>query len=274
MIKFGEEKDIMATQNQNYLLTDQYKDGSNFKARTDLYRFSKKPYGFTVWIFDHFKLPEGSNILEIGCGPGGFWAINRKRIPESWKITLTDFSSGMLEEARNRLGDDRFSYQVADAQDLPFPDASFDAVLANRMLYHVPDLPRTFREIQRVLKPGGCLYATTLGREYFKEVFKDLLIHYWPEIPLKGSESRQFIMENGQEKMAPFFTNITSEIYKEELIVTEAEPLSDFILSLGDLLLPKEKRDSLPEFLRQEFASRGPIHITSVKGIFLAYKSA
>ena len=55
--------------------------------------------------------------------------------------------------------------QVADVEGLPFPDSQFDAVLANRVLYPVPDLGRGLQEIVRVLRPGGCLVAVTYSSD-------------------------------------------------------------------------------------------------------------
>jgi ubiquinone/menaquinone biosynthesis C-methylase UbiE len=87
--------------NQNYLLHDQYKDSSNFSARVELHRrFSTNKYGWHRWVFDHIKAAPDSNVLELGCGPGLLWRANRDRIPDDWHITLSDFSPGMLQEAR------------------------------------------------------------------------------------------------------------------------------------------------------------------------------
>src|SRR5215469_9881293 len=97
---------------QQYLLHSQYKDGTNYDARVELSRrFSVNKYGFNRWIFDHFKLNEGSKILELGSGLGLLWLGNRRRIPASWLITLTDFSPGMLQESRQRLGEECFAYE-------------------------------------------------------------------------------------------------------------------------------------------------------------------
>jgi ubiquinone/menaquinone biosynthesis C-methylase UbiE len=73
-------------------------------------------------------------VLEVGCGDGNIWRENLDRIPPGWRLTLTDFSPGMVDAARAVLGD-RAEYAVADVQELPFSDASFDAVIANHMLF-------------------------------------------------------------------------------------------------------------------------------------------
>ncbi len=147
-------------------MADQYGDASNLNARIALHeRFSANAYGWPRWVFDQLDLPDESHLLEIGCGAGGLWADNLDRIPAGWEITLTDASPGMLAEAQRNLSiQRRFAFRLADAQKLPFEDGAFDAVIANHMLYHVPDRPRAFSEIARVLRDGGTLYAATYAR--------------------------------------------------------------------------------------------------------------
>lgn len=56
---------------QNYLLTQQYHDGSRLTARASLHaRFRTNDYGWFRWLFDHLRLPPQSRILELGCGLG------------------------------------------------------------------------------------------------------------------------------------------------------------------------------------------------------------
>jgi ubiquinone/menaquinone biosynthesis C-methylase UbiE len=259
---------------QSYLLNSQYKDATNFNARVDLHRrFSVNPYGWQHWVFDQFNLGEGSKLLELGCGPGMLWLSNRNRIPASWQIILSDFSPGMLQEARKLLGEERFSYEVADAQALPFADESFEAVIANHMLYHVPDLPRALAEIRRVLKQDGRFYATTVGREHMREldelVFKAQLSIRWRRF---GQHST-FTLENGQEALAPFFTQVTVHTYEDALEVTEAEPLVAYALSSRmEASLTSEKREAFTSLVRQELAAQGTLHMTKASGMFEALK--
>ncbi len=264
-----------AYRDQTYLLNEQYKDATNFSARVALNRrFSVNRYGFHHWVFDHFQLDEGSKLLELGCGPGGLWLGNQERIPTNWQITLTDFSPGMLQEARKRLGEEHFAYEVADAQALPFADASFDAVIANHMLYHIPDLPQALLAIRRVLKPAGRFYASTFGREDMHEL-DELVWKHWPTFPWKSTgKSAPFILENGQEVLAPFFAQVTLHTYENALEVTEAEPLAAYVFSgkIGSLL-SSEKREALTDMFRQELAERGSIHNTKASGLFEAQKA-
>jgi SAM-dependent methyltransferase len=96
------------------------------------------------------------HALELGCGTG-FFLLNLMQGGIAKKGTVTDLSPGMVEVAvRNGegLGLD-VEGRVADAETIPMPDASVDLVVGHAVLHHIPDLDRAFREILRVLKPGG-----------------------------------------------------------------------------------------------------------------------
>jgi SAM-dependent methyltransferase len=94
--------------------------------------------------------------LEVGAGTG-YFSLNLLRAGIVRQATCTDISPGMvraLSANAERLG---LAVRTAraDAESLPFPDASFDLVLGHAVLHHLPDLQRAFREFHRVLEPGG-----------------------------------------------------------------------------------------------------------------------
>jgi ubiquinone/menaquinone biosynthesis C-methylase UbiE len=94
--------------------------------------------------------------LEIGSGTG-YFTLNLMRAGVIGRATCSDISPGMLAALSanaQRLGLD-VTTAPADAESLPFPDASFDLVLGHAVLHHIPDLPRAWREFARVLRPGG-----------------------------------------------------------------------------------------------------------------------
>ncbi len=149
----------------------QYGSAANLDARISLHRrFGTDEEPLPRWIFGQLDLPPAAEILKLGCGPGLLWAENGERIPHGWAITLTDASAGMVREAKERLGSGRLTFRVADAQEIPFEDRAFDAVLANHMLYHVPDIPRVLSEVARVLRSGGRLYAATNRAGHMREL--------------------------------------------------------------------------------------------------------
>jgi ubiquinone/menaquinone biosynthesis C-methylase UbiE len=256
---------------QTYLLARQYHNGSNLEARIALHaRFSTNTYGWYAWLFDHLHLPPRSRILELGCGTGRFWLANVDRIPEGWDVTLSDFSPGMLREAQQTLRDGRrpFAFAVVDAQAIPYEDECFDGVIANHMLYHVPDRPKAFAEIRRVLRPGGRLYAATNGQAHLRE-----LNDFLPERTSDFGREYGFHLENGRDQMAPWFSTIALHRYDDALIVTEAEPLIAFLLSTRIAsTLDDDARAELVGRVEQELAAHGAIHITKDSGLFEAWK--
>jgi ubiquinone/menaquinone biosynthesis C-methylase UbiE len=94
--------------------------------------------------------------LEIGAGTG-FFLLNLKQAGVLSDGAVSDISPGMVEAARRNAEALGFSIEggVADAESLPYEDASFDLVVGHAVLHHIPDVELAFRESLRVLKPGG-----------------------------------------------------------------------------------------------------------------------
>jgi ubiquinone/menaquinone biosynthesis C-methylase UbiE len=94
--------------------------------------------------------------LEIGAGTG-YFSLNLMQAGVIREAVCTDISRGMLDELERSAA--RLGIEVGtarcDAQDLPFPDDSFDLVFGHAVLHHLPDLDAAFREFRRVLRPGG-----------------------------------------------------------------------------------------------------------------------
>jgi SAM-dependent methyltransferase len=260
---------------QHYMLTDQYKTASKLGARIQLHeRFSTNPANLQHWVFDQLDLVPGARILELGCGPGTLWQKNLERIPHNWKITLSDFSAGMVQEIQRNLpvDDQRFSFQIVDAQAIPFDDNSFDAVLANHMLYHVPDLSQAFSEIRRVLHPLGKFFATTNGSEHLSEIRMFMQRSgFGDSNGVMGFEDGAFRLENGLELLASWFSQVELRRFEGDLAVTESEPIVAFILaSVKPESIDEQKVKTLRTLIDQELAREGFVHIKKDTGIFIA----
>ena len=110
-------------------------------------------------------------VLEVGCGSGDF-ALHLAG--QARTVTAVDFSPAAIEIAQKKRTDvtANVTFQVADAQALPFPDGSFDVIFSCECLEHVPDPRRALAEMQRVLRPGGRLILTT-------ENYSNGVLLYW-----------------------------------------------------------------------------------------------
>lgn len=258
-----------------YLKTEQYRDSSNLDARLEIHRhFSTNSYGWFHWIFDTLeKLPSNAAILELGCGPAYLWRDCIERVPSNWTITLSDLSPGMVDAAwRNLVVTGRaFNFEEIDAQSIPYPDNSFDAVIANHMLYHVPDRAKAIREVRRVLKPGGHFIATTVGQCHLYELGV-WLQHAHLEKSFEEF-SRSFTLENGIEQLKPFFSQVTMTRYDDNLEVTEVEPVIAYIRS--SIHISQLSEDAILEIrqeLEKQLQEKGSIFIRKDSGLFEAIK--
>ncbi len=109
---------------------------------------------FLRWL----DAPAGLNWLDVGCGTGALSATILATT-EPARILGVDPADGFLATARSRFGDERVSFQHADAQALPVPDRSVDVVVSGLALNFVPDPQRAVAEFARVVKPGGTAAA-------------------------------------------------------------------------------------------------------------------
>jgi ubiquinone/menaquinone biosynthesis C-methylase UbiE len=238
---------------------EQYATNANLRSRIALHdRYSRSPVHYPHWIFGGYDFDDGADVLEVGCGDANIWRESLDRIPPGWRLTLTDFSAGMVDAACAVLGE-RAEYAVADVQELPFPDASFDAVIANHMLFHVEDRPRALGELARVLRPGGAFRATTIGLDHLRELRE--LVPPPPDSQWARTRER-FTIEQVEEELAPFFVDVVVEPVPgpQDLEVTELEPLLDFVRSRGDV--SEQELEPLREAAEKDIAEQGYFRVS------------
>lgn len=260
-------------------LKEEYKDGARLGQRINLHDlFSVNQYGWYPWVFDQFQLPANAQLLELGCGPGLLWQRNSERILKEWQIILSDFSAGMLAQARRNLQAIRpFNFAGVEAQAIPFPDNSLDAVIANHMLYHVPDRDRAYGEIHRVLKPGGLLYAATNGQFTMRQ-YDELIARFSPEAPQKHKSGEadipqdHFYLENGYLELSRWFSPVTERRYEDALVVTAAEPLVAYVESSG--YLRGQQLLNLRQHVEEVINTQGALGINKIAGILIATKGS
>ena len=215
-------------------LKNQYQNASNISSRINLHSlYAQNPKGWFPWIYEQCQIRPGMKILEVGCGDGTLWLQNKDRLPADIQVALSDVSEGMLRDARRALGteDARFDFQVLDCQQIPYPENTFDLVVANHVLFYCDDLQTALAEIRRVLKPEGWLVCSTYGHDHMKEV-SELVQEFDEHIVLAADKLyEKFGRENGTEILSSYFFDIEWRTYEDCLIVPEPEPLISYILS-------------------------------------------
>lgn len=257
------------------LRCEQYASAGNLNARRALHaRFSTNPYGWQRWVFDRLLDLRPTDVLEVGSGPGTLWHDNLDRLPAGWRIVLSDFSDGMIGTARSSLAaHGAFRFAVFDVLHLAAAGAAFDCAVANHMLYHVPDRLQALREIARVLRPGGTLIAATNGESHLLELNQLARRHGFD---MESLDSAPFTLQNGAEQLHHVFADVSCERYDDDLRVTDAGVLVDYIRSCapitgaeGDAI--DAMRAEIDERIGREgcFAIRKEVGIFSAKGPIL-----
>jgi SAM-dependent methyltransferase len=254
-------------------LKEQYKDSSNFRKRTALHaRFGTNRYSFYRWVFDQFDLANVRSILELGCGPGSLWQQNIDRLPRDSAIVVSDFSAGMVREARANIGASagRLQFCQLDASALPFKPATLDAIVAMLMLYHVDDRPTALRGIRSALRTGGTLYASTMGYSHLRELREIASRVFGPERLARSSE--RFGLETGYDQLKAVFANVEVRRYESSMRVTEAQPVIDYFLSTSRMRqIPAARMEAVRQELEREITRQnGGIAVTTDLGLLIA----
>lgn len=110
-------------------------------------------------------IPVGATVLDLGCGAGLDSLIAAQRVGSKGRVIGVDFSEAMLARARQaveEVGIDNVEYRHADAEKLPIEDGLTDVALVNGIFNLNPKRDAIFRELVRVVRKGGALYAAEL----------------------------------------------------------------------------------------------------------------
>jgi len=123
-------------------------------------------------------IKKGHHVLDLGSGAGNDCFVARAMVGESGKVTGIDFTEAMIEKAlenNQKLGYTNVEFMQGDIEAMPLPDDLFDVVISNCVLNLVPDKEKAFKEIYRVLKPGGhfCVSDVVLSGHLPEKIKQD-----------------------------------------------------------------------------------------------------
>lgn len=254
----------------------QYNTPNLLNDRINLWRFGLNPQPLTRWIFSHLQLKEHEEILELGCGTGKLWVDNYTQVPNTCKIILSDFSERMLDDAKMNLREINLNikFENINAEKIPYPEHTFDLIVADHMLYHVPDLSKALSEISRTLKQDGNFISTTNSVQHMSEL-DSFLLKFNLHKQDRQKKFSEFHLETGRDIMEPYFSKIDCYEYINPVEIYEVTPLLIYIKSM----FPKEK---YPDFQLKEADIQNAIQsiivtdkkfkITGISGLFEAKK--
>ncbi len=254
-------------------IVEQYKNSNNLNVRISLHdQFSTNKTGWFNWLFNRIDFSKVNRLLEIGCGNGKLWE-NRNIDLRNREIFLSDISEGMVHEVRKKLGKD-YNCIVADCQVIPFKDGYFDAVIANHVLFYIQNLDKGLSEVCRVLKDNGIFYCSTYGKHHMIEI-TELVQSFDPRVELsQNSLYDVFGIENGEIILKKYFKSVQFVPYEDSLIVNQAQPLVDYIMSChgnqNEILGPKLRK--FKSYVDDKINKDKEITITKQAGLFICEK--
>lgn len=264
---------LVQLSNEETNIIEQYKNAKNLNDRISLHeKYSTNKQGWFNWLFEKIDFSKVNRLLELGCGNGKLWQENKIDL-RNREIFLSDISDGMVDEVRNKLGSN-FNCIVVNAEKIPFKDAYFDTIIANHVLFYLNDLNQGLKEIDRVLRPNGVFYCSTYGKEHMKEI-TELVQNFDSRINLSNhSLYNIFGLENGEEILKHYFSNVQRLEYPDSLEITESKPLIDYIMSChgnqNEILAPRLAE--FKEYIESILNKNDKIVVTKQAGLFIGHK--
>lgn len=256
----------------------QYKTKDNLDIRFQTHRqYTQPKIDFVTWVIDQSSWTGSEIVLDVGSGSGNYVTAVQKR---AHLYIAGDLSVGMLASI-----DPSISRIQLDAQRLPMAETSVDVVLANHMLYHVPNLGECLRQIHRVLRADGRLIAATNSRNNMAEL-RHLIMgigrKYDKNLTLSIEQLNLvtgFNLENGHRLLQPYFSKVDRFELNSALVFPSAEPVLAYMSSMQEYymsFIPIEANwDDIVVHLRQRLQSHlgqnEAYRVNKKMGVFICY---
>lgn len=263
------------------LTAHQYATPDHLSVRQRTHQlYGETPFDLPQIVLDQITWRGDEWVVDVGAGTGLYASPTLAR---TGRYVAGDLSAGILaaippEVQRVNL----------DAQQLPVARQAVDVLLANHMLYHVPDQAAALREFARVLRPGGVVLAATNSdhnmpqlQHVLQQAFTDLagvdLPATWLEAP-----TRRFSLENGGALLATVFDPVQRVDFSSDLLFPAPEPVIAYLASSVrdwvERFRPHQVTwpalaDALQRRLRRHIADHGVFRVTRQAGVFVAYRS-
>jgi ubiquinone/menaquinone biosynthesis C-methylase UbiE len=257
---------------------------SDLLARIDIH----SKYGsrnIDDWMLHLLNVPQGSKILDVGCGSGKQCFLFLGALKGQAEITGGDVSTELLLKANQenaKKGDPIRFMELDFNQRFPFEQNQFDLVTACFTIYYAAGIPFTFKEMHRVLKPGGRLFTTgpmPENKQLFYEIIQAATGKPIPPMPGSSRYSSQIL-----STMQGLFSQVEVHIFENPLVFDTVEPflaythasLSEDRRLWKDLFDGPDAFERVMQQISVEAARRlqqdGKLVMTKVVGGFIATK--
>jgi ubiquinone/menaquinone biosynthesis C-methylase UbiE len=249
------------------------------ETRVRLYDYSTGKQTFFQWQAGMLPSMRDKSVLELGCGNGAIW----RELLFRWKqcsLKLTDIADDVLKAAETSLEPlkdmtDGLSFEAVDFNNLTFADESFDIILANHNLFYAKDVNAVIEKISSLLKPGGMIICSTIGKDHLHELVT-LLRNHKTDLPWGAEEwADRFGLENGAHLLMRHFNHVDQFEYDNNLHVNSVEPVLSYLRktmkgALSDWV--KTNSTLIQSIISEQMSSKGYFRLTPHSGFFIAYK--
>lgn len=262
--------------NKQTYVRSQYRTQDNLAVRIQTHeRYSERNDDFASWVLDTIPWQGHEIVVDVGCGAGFYIDAVLQRTPA---YIAGDLSLGMLQGLA-RVDIPRLNL---DARQLPLRDGAADVILANHMLYHVPDIDQALGEFTRVLKAGGRLLAATNSDDTMAELEalqRDAMERLGTPASSDLRTMLTFTLENGESYLRRHFDRVERHQLANALIFPDAQPVVDYIGSSFERyekLLPHgvswpDVAEALFALLTPNIRRDGAFRVNKLSGVFVAW---
>lgn len=268
-----------------YFTKQQYANEDHLQARIRTHELYTQPKNdFPQWVLDHLDWQGIQTVLDVGCGAGIYIPYLRERLSSQGVIISADLSLGMLRDVAQKPFASSTYLLNARARHIPLPHASCDVVIANHMLYHVPDIAAAVQEIRRVLRPGGALIAATNAENSMHTFLDEIHTAFHalgaPIASLPTPFRKNFSLESGGQFIAPYLQRMEIHRLESALVFPEAAPVLAYINSIHTFYQPylpaqiswTAVREQLQKQIEAIIQKTGVYRVSKTTGVFIAYK--
>ena len=263
--------------NQKHLNEHSYKTAEKLNVRILTHqKYTKPKVEFYDWVLDQIDWKGDEVVFDIGCGSGLYAAKVTARSARYWAC---DLSLGMLLDGPAP----EFECVNLDAMQIPLPDNVADVVMANHMMYHVPDQAKAAAEFRRITKPTGKLIVVTNSNDSLGEL-RDLraeaiqtLVPNFPK--LNQNIASTFKLEDGDIVLRTAFNNVETRVLESWLVFTEPQPIIDYIGSSRDwyekvldgAVSWPQIETALRRILDEHFSKHAEFRVSKKPGAFICW---